>query len=377
MWQSSSKIVANESLIDVLRLIRSENVGSITFFNLVKQFGSVKNSLDAIPDLARRGGKRTPILGYSKKDAEKEIEQVEKLGGRMIRYGEADYPALLLAIYDPPPVITILGSPHIWKQNRNLAIVGSRNASANGFQFAKKLATDAGERHFTIISGLARGIDTAAHNGSLATGTVAVIASGINILYPPENKALSELIAKQGAIITEQPFGLAPHSRSFPARNRIISGMSQATVIVEASLKSGSLITARFALEQGREVFAVPGSPLDPRCKGTNGLIKQGANLCESIDDIMENLSFSAPLQLHESSPTLYHAAEPAKINESELEKARTLVLEKLGYSPVGLDEILIQCEISSSLLSLILLELELAGRLQRVTGGKVVLKAQ
>ncbi|MEI7670290.1 MAG: DNA-processing protein DprA [Pseudomonadota bacterium] len=377
-WKGMRKFIANESTTDILRLIRSENVGPVTFFNLVHQFGSAKKALEKIPELAARGGKRTPILCYTKKDAENEIEKVEKIGGKMLRYGDAEYPELLLSIYDPPPILTILGSAHIWKNNRNLAIVGSRNASANGFQFAKKLANDAGERGLTVVSGLARGIDTAAHTGSLASGTVAVIASGIDIIYPPENKALCELIRKQGVVVTEQQFGASPHPRSFPARNRIISGISLGTVVVEASLKSGSLITSRFALEQGREVFAVPGSPLDPRCKGTNSLIKQGAGLCESIEDIMHSIGREQSFNFREKATSSYiQVAEPAKMSESELNEARKIVLAKLSFTPVLIDEILIQCDVNSGTLSLVLLELELAGRLQRLTGHKVVLRAE
>jgi DNA processing protein len=375
-WKGMRRFLAKESLIDILRLIRSDNVGPVTFFNLVHQFGAAKNALDAIPDLAARGGRRKPMLCYTVKDAEREIEQVEKLGARMLRFGDEEYPELLLTIYDPPPLVTVLGSPHIWKTRRNLAMVGSRNASANGYQLAKKLAADAGARGLTVISGLARGIDTAAHTGALATGTVAVMASGIDQVYPPENKGLYEAIVKQGAVLTEQPFGVAPHSRSFPGRNRIISGMALGTVVVEASLKSGSLITARFALEQDRDVFAVPGSPLDPRCKGTNNLLRQGAVVCESIEDVMQSLSREPKLTFREKERVDYGAVASVKTSDGELAEARKLVSSKLGYSPVVVDELLVQCQITAGTLSLILLELELAGRLQRHTGHRVSLKA-
>ncbi len=376
-WRGLRKFLANESLVDVLRLIRSENVGPVTFFNLVRQFGAAKTALDAIPDLAQRGGKRAPVLCYTAKDAEREIEATEKLGARMVRFGEEEYPPLLTQIYDPPPILTVLGFPHVWQKRRTLAIVGSRNASANGYQIAKKLALDAGSRDIAVVSGLARGIDTAAHAGSLASGTVAVMASGINHVYPPENKALYDSITAQGAVVTEQPLGMAPHARSFPGRNRIISGMSQGVVVVEASLKSGSLITARFALDQDREVFAVPGSPMDPRCKGTNGLIKQGATVCESIEDVMAVLGNSMPLFMGEKDGAAYETREPSLPLESELTEARKLVHSKLGYSPVSVDTLLTQCQLTSNLLSLVLLELELAGRLTRHTGHKVSLKAE
>ena len=382
-WRGMKKFLAHESTVDVLRLIRSENVGPVTFFNLVRQFGTAKSAIEAIPMLAQRGGKRAPVLCYTAKDAQEEINNAEKLGARIIPYGSEDYPELLTSIYDPPPVLTVLGFPHIWQKKTALSIVGSRNASANGYQFTKKLANDAGARNLTVISGLARGIDTAAHTGSLATGTVAVMASGIDQIYPPENKPLYQEIAKQGAIITEQPFGASPHPRSFPARNRIISGMSLGTVIVEASLKSGSLITAKFALEQDREVFAVPGSPLDPRCKGTNSLIKQGATLCESIEDVMAVLSKMQQSQIREhiigmkeQESRLFTSQRPTQIDEGELTEARKIVSAKLGYNAVLIDELLIQCSITPNLLSLILLELELAGKLQRYAGHKVAIKA-
>jgi len=378
-WKGLQKYLAKESLVDVLRLIRSENVGPVTFFNLVRQFGAAKNALDAIPSLAAKGGRRTPVLCYTAKDAEREIEQVEKLGAKMVRFGEEAYPPLLMSIYDPPPVLTMMGFAHLWQNNKaTLAIVGARNASANGYQFAKKLAVDAGAKGITVVSGLARGIDTAAHAGSLATGTVAVMANGIDQIYPPENKPLYDSLAKQGAILTEQPFGMAPHSRSFPGRNRIISGMSLGTVVVEASMKSGSLITARFALDQDREVFAVPGSPMDPRCKGPNSLIKQGATVCESIEDIMVVIHRQPPLSAYEQEQRSF-AEAPAQstISESEAAEARKLVASKLAYAPVSVDELLIQCQLSPNLLSLVLLELELAGRLQRHPGHKVALKAE
>ena len=377
-WKGMRKFLAREPVTDVLRLIRSENVGPVTFFNLVHQFGSSKNALEAIPELAAKGGKRTPVLCYTKKDADREIEQCEKIGARMLRFGDEEYPELLLTIYDPPPLLTVLGLPQMWKNRRNFAIVGARNASANGCQFAKKLASDGAERGLTVVSGLARGIDTAAHTGALAGGTVAVMASGIDIIYPPENKALYTMIARQGAVITEQPFGLSPHSRSFPGRNRIISGMSLGTVIVEASFKSGSLITARFALDQGRDVFAVPGSPLDPRCKGTNGLIKQGAIVCESIEDVVQHLAREEKLVFREKSSSGYtEDTTPVKITESEMKEARKMILAKLSFSPVSVDELLIQCHVNYNMLSLILLELELAGKLQRMSGHKVALKAE
>lgn len=364
-----------DTLIDILRLIRSENVGPVTFLTLIRQFGSAKAALDAIPSLAAQGGKRKPIACYSKENAEGEIAALTKAGGRFVSIADDDYPTLLTTIYDPPPLISILGHASVWKDKPALAIVGARNASATGCQFARKLASDAGAKKLLVVSGLARGIDTAAHAGSLATGTVAVMASGIGQIYPPENKPLHDSIAQTGCVITEQPFNMAPHSRSFPGRNRIIAGLSQGTVIVEAAMKSGSLITAKFALDQNRDVFAVPGSPLDPRCKGTNHLLRQGAHICESIEDIMENLR--EPFVLHAGEEDAANYSHNKLIpNDGERSEARRLITSKLGYAPVAIDELLAQCQMTPNLLSLILLELELAGKLQRHPGHKVALTA-
>lgn len=375
--QAINAALSQDALLDKLRLIRSENVGPVTYLTLIRQFGSAKAALEAIPSLAAGGGKRKPTTCFSKKEAEEEIEKAQAAGARFVCMGDAEYPTLLASIYDAPPVLTVLGHPHLWQRKRSLAIVGARNASAAGCQFARKLAQDAGQRDFIIASGLARGIDTAAHTGSLQTGTIAVMASGIGQVYPPENKALHDSIAQQGCIITEQPFNAQPHSRAFPGRNRIIAGLSVATIIVEAALKSGSLITARFALDQGRDVFAVPGSPLDPRCKGTNQLIKQGANLCESIEDVISNLSPHPRLNLSEAIAHNYQAAPQQPVSDSERAEARKIITQKLSFTPVQIDELLNQCQLPHHLLSLILLELELAGRLQRHPGHKVSLKAE
>jgi DNA processing protein len=365
--------LASFPILDILRLIRSENVGNITFFQLITRFGTPAKALEAIPDMAASGGRKKPIRICSKPDAERELELIEKYGASCIAYGHANYPKLLHSIYDPPPFITVRGSP-IWKDKACLAIVGSRNASANGYHFAQKLAREAGARGIVIVSGLARGIDTGAHKGALDTGTVGVIAGGIDSVYPPENADLYGQLFEKGCVITENPFGMAPHSRSFPARNRIISGISAATLIVEASLKSGSLITARMAAEQGRDVFAVPGSPLDPRCKGTNDLIRNGAIMCESLDDILPHLMRQNDL-FQENKPPEFKQFSATEVEMGELAIARKRVLDKLGPTPVLVDELLRQCDISAPALWLALLELELAGRLVRSAGGKVSLR--
>lgn len=373
--------LAQEKLEDILRLIRSENVGPVTFFKLFTHFGSISRVLDAIPEMSIKGGRAKAIKIASKADIVKEMEQTEKLGARFIVYGSSEYPAWLNMLHDAPPVITVLGNAKIWQKGLNLGMVGARNASANGCRFAMKLAADLGKSDVAIISGLARGIDAAAHTGALQTGTVGVIAGGIDTIYPPENESLYIKMREQGAIIAEQAFGHAPQARNFPARNRIISGMSHGLLVVEASLKSGSLITARLAAEQNRDVFAVPGSPMDPRANGTNQLLKDGAILTETAEDVLAHLTRYQNIQLHtqllEGQKTDYQPAAPKQPQEAELATARLKITEKLGHSPVLVDELLIQCQLTSGVLATILLETELAGRLQRHPGNRVSLSIE
>lgn len=357
-------------VLDALRLIRSENVGPITFFALIRRYGDVSRALEALPELAARGGRAKPLVACTAEVAERELEATEKFGAQLLLYGDAHYPPLLHQITDAPPVLTTMGKPELW-QKRCIAIVGARNASASGCAFANQLAYQLGKANCTIVSGLARGIDASVHKASLATGTVGVIAGGIDHIYPTENEALYRQLREQGAIISEQPFGAAPINRHFPARNRIIAGLSEAVVVVEASHKSGSLITANYALEQGREVCAVPGSPLDPRCHGTNKLLRDGATFTENAQDILDAIATSRRTELSEA-PTHAYAQAPAHTSEHELTRARTLVLEKLGPSPVSVDELLQQCVLTVGLLHTVLLELELAGKLVRSSGGKV-----
>lgn len=359
--------------VDVLRLIRSENVGPVTFFHLVKFCGSVAKAIEMAPDISRRGGKNKAIRIASKAEAEREYEALTAFGAQMVMYGEETYPRLLQVVNDAPPILTVKGHAHLWNHDKLIGIVGARNASANGCAFARKLANDLGETKFTIVSGLARGIDAAAHRGSLANGTVAVIGGGIDNVYPPENEMLYREIAESGAIISELPFGAKPHARSFPARNRIIAGMSRAVVVIEASLKSGSLITAHFAGDYGRDVFAVPGSPMDPRCHGTNQLIRDGAIMLESVHDILNNISSIAALPLADTKTSLF--AEPThQFDSSLLDEARTAITAALSPSPTLLDDVLAASGVSPHILMAILLELELAGKLQRHPGAKVSL---
>jgi DNA processing protein len=367
--------IAQDQLFDVLRLIRTLNVGPITFFQLMERFGTAAAALDALPDLSIRGGRRRALTACPAEQAAKEIDAVTKFGARMIVYGAPDYPKFLTALADAPPVITVMGNTHLWQQHDCIAMVGSRNASAGGCQFAHKLARDLGQSGLCVVSGLARGIDSYAHKGALATGTVGVIAGGIDNIYPPENDALYAQIRETGAIISEQPFGSLPYSGSFPGRNRIIAGMSLGVVVVEASPKSGSLITARFAADNNREVFAVPGSPLDPRSKGCNQLLRQGAALAESAGDVVSGIAHLRGRPFEERRIAEYQGAASVKtFHDNEIEAARRTVMEKLGITPVSVDLIIDQSNASPQLVAMVLLELELAGRLRRSAGGKVSL---
>ena len=361
--------------IDALRLIRSEQVGPMTFFRLVKFCGSVAKALEMAPVMSRKGGRAKPIRIASKADAQKEYDALKAYGAELLLYGETRYPRLLQQCTDAPPLLTVRGHTHLLNDANLIGMVGARNASANGCQFAKKLATDIGAAKQIVVSGLARGIDSAAHRGALSTGTIAVIGGGINNIYPPENAILFEEIASQGLIISELPFGAEPHARSFPGRNRIIAGMSRGVVVIEASLKSGSLITAEYANDYGREVFAVPGSPMDPRCHGTNRLLKDGATMVESARDIVANLHPLGELPLAEAKAGEFAENANAYTDEQTLDRARALVIEALGASPTLLDDVLAQTHLTPHLMMAVLLELELAGRLERHAGSKVALR--
>ncbi len=361
--------------VDALRLIRSEQVGPMTFFRLVKFCGSVEKAIEMAPSISKRGGRAKPIKITAKADAEREYEALTKFGAEVVMYGEERYPRLLQQIADAPPILTVHGHTHLASNTNMVGMVGARNASANGCIFAKKLAGDLGAAGNIVVSGLARGIDAAAHRGALATGTIAVIGGGINNVYPPENAILFEEIATTGLIISELPFGMEPHARSFPGRNRIIAGMSRGVVVVEASLKSGSLITAEYANDYGRDVFAVPGSPMDPRCHGTNRLLKDGATMVETARDIIGNLAPLGELPLAEQQSLNFYEAPAASLDEQTLERARAAIIESLGASPTMTDDILANTGLTPHILMAVLLELELAGRLERHAGSKVALR--
>ena len=365
--------LAEFPLIDSLRLIRSENVGPVTFFRLLERYRTPKQALERLPDLARNGGMKRKFVAAPLAKIEKEITLTQKFGARFVRYGEEDYPDLLQQIHAPPPVLILRGHSSLWNDGgKCVGMVGSRNASAAGCNLTKKLARECGERGIKVVSGLARGIDTFAHQGSLATGTVGVIAGGIDNIYPPENKMLFDALAEQGAIVTEHAFGTTPQAKNFPARNRIIAGICAGLLVVEAAPKSGSLITARYALEQNREVMAIPGSPMDPRSAGANGLIKDGATLVQSVNDIVEVLN--RPAQLMEEEQSFFDFQKAAEPAESDVESARSELLTLLSAVPTEVDELVRQSQIPLAILQQLLLELELAGRLHRSYGGKVSL---
>jgi DNA processing protein len=360
--------------IDWLRLIRSENVGPATFYQLLARCGSAAAALEALPELARRAGKRRPLAVASAATAERELQAVARLGARLIAWGEPDYPPLLAAIEDAPPLLSMRGDAALLRRPA-IAIVGARNASANGRRFARDLALQLGARGLAIVSGMARGIDAAAHQGALPTGTIAVLAGGIDVVYPEENRELYELIAERGTLLAEMPVGTEPQARHFPRRNRIISGSALGVLVVEAALRSGSLITARFALEQGREVFAVPGSPLDPRCRGANDLIRRGAVLTETADDVVAEIEAQLAPGLARGGTAAQPALAPAPLpGATELAHAMARVLEHLSPAPVPVDALVRECDLPAAVVNSVLLDLELAGRLERQAGQRVAL---
>ncbi len=380
MLQDNSTLTDHERL-DWLRLYRSENVGPATFFRLIERFGTAGRALAALPDLARRGGGRRPIRICPADAAEAELAALRRLGGGIMASVERGFsPAL--RVLDTVPLLVVLGDAGLLAKDA-VAVVGARNASANGRRMAQMLAGGLGLDGLVVVSGMARGIDTAAHQAALGSGTVAVLAGGIDVVYPPENRDLYERIRASGCLVSEMPPGTQPQAAHFPRRNRLIAGLALGVVVVEATVRSGSLITARLALEQGREVFAVPGSPLDPRGQGPNSLIKQGALLTEQAIDVLDALSGMRTRNPAEIRPPPSFPPREAPIaaafsfpeGDAELAPARTNLLRALTAAPVTVDEILRQCQLSPAVVSTVLLELELAGRLDRHPGNQVSLR--
>ncbi|MBI5132036.1 MAG: DNA-protecting protein DprA [Rhodopseudomonas palustris] len=368
-----TSLLTDAQRIDWLRLIRADNVGPRTFRSLINHFGSARAALERLPDLARRGGATRAGRIPSEHEARSEIEGSRRIGVELVAPGEAGYPPRLATIDDAPPLLGVHALPGALAlmQRPMIAIVGSRNASGAGLKFAGLLAGDLGAAGFVVISGLARGIDQAAHRASLASGTVAVLAGGHDKIYPSEHEdLLLDIVAARGAAISEMPLGHIPRAKDFPRRNRLISGASVGVVVIEAAYRSGSLITARRAADQGREVFAVPGSPLDPRAAGTNDLIKQGATLITSAADIIQAVApiLDRPIELPGREPD-----HPPPASEPDAGD-RSRILNLLGPSPVGIDDLIRLSGIAPPVVRTVLLELELAGRLERHGGGLVSL---
>lgn len=374
-----------------LRLIRSENVGPVTFRELINHFGGAQNALDALPELSRRGGAGRPIRLCSEDDAEKELEAASRTGAVSLFTIEPNYPALLARIDAPPPMLYVKGRRELLNVPA-VAIVGSRQCSAAGAQLARGFANDLGQAGFTIVSGLARGIDCAAHEASLAHGTIAVLAGGIDWVYPPEHAELQRRIGAEGCLVTERPPGFNPRERDFPRRNRIIAGLAHGVVIVEAAMRSGTLTTARYANDLGREVFALPGHPLDPRAEGTNRLIKQGATLVTEPNEVVEILRpiighetfnepsdeprFASPVASDQPEVHTLASSPGPRQGGSNGADEMAAVLAALGPAPVAVDAIARATGLTVQSVHIALLELDLAGRIERQGLSLVALKS-
>ena len=346
-----------------LRLIRTAGVGPVTYRQLLERFASAEAALAALPDLARRGGGSTTVATAAQ--ADRELAQAAKLGARHLFLGDDDYPPLLAELESAPAAVMIRGDVALLHAPC-VAMVGARNASAAACRFARGMAVDLAAEGTVVVSGLARGIDTAAHVGALPR-TVAVIAGGIDVVYPPENAELQERIAREAVLVAEMAPGTEPRARHFPHRNRIIAALATGTVVVEAAPRSGSLITARLAGEAGREVMAVPGSPLDPRAQGCNQLIREGATLVQTAADVLEQVRPLDPRAVR-SPGARFGGMPPADADDA----ARRAVVDLLGPVPVAVDEVIRQSGIAAPVVQMVLLELELAGRLERHAGGRV-----
>ena len=348
-----------------LRLARTDRVGPVAFRELLARCGSAVAALEALPHLSRRAG--TPLTPPPEAVIGREVAAGEALGARLLVLGDPDFPPRLARIDPPPPVLWALGRPELLSASASVGLVGARIASAGGQRIARGLALGLGEVGVVVVSGMARGIDAAAHEGALPTGTVAVLGGGIDDIYPPEHADLYRRIAGAGCVLSESPVGARAQARDFPRRNRLIAGLSQAVVVVEAELRSGSLITARLAAEQGREVFAVPGSPLDPRSRGVNDLLRQGAHVCEGVEDVLRELRPDHTLD-EPGEPFAGAAPEPA--DDALVERVAAL----LSPTPTPRDELARALGAPVGAVSAALLELALAGRAELLPGGLVSL---
>ncbi len=358
--------------VDWLQLIRTPTIGPITFHRLIAKFGTAADALKALPDLARKAGRQSTLRAADRHEAEQELIKADRQGARLIAFCEDDYPTALAQIPDAPPVLYLRGHSNLFEKPA-IAIIGARNASGVGRKIARTFAADLGDANIIVTSGLARGIDAAAHGAALGTGTIAVVAGGVDVVYPPEHEILTARIAREGALVSECAMGRKPTARDFPKRNRLISGLSHGVLVVEAAAKSGTLITARFALEQGREVFAVPGSPLDPRCQGANRLIRDGATLVENAEDILQILAAQRSC-IRETENDLFNwtnAPDDFEPTAQMMTSVRQQVHALLGYTPLHRDEILREIGTAPGLVADALLELVLTSVAIEHDGGR------
>ena len=373
------EIASEAERVAALRLARSSEIGPITFRNLIERFGSALAAISELPSLVSESGRIGSVRIAPLAQAQRELDAARNFGAEMLILGESGYPPLLAASEGAPSVIFVRGALEILAKPA-IAIVGARNSSANGRKLAEALAAGLGSHGIAVVSGLARGIDAAAHRSALKTGTLAVLAGGIDQVYPADHADLYEAICETGVVISEMPFGHVARAQDFPRRNRIIAGLARGTIVVEAAERSGSLITARLAGEMGREVFAVPGSPLDARCRGTNGLLKQGAILIETVEDVIGNLP-PAPRSAYVAPARTLQPARPAAAVISPRANAQARpaphslsgsVLELLGPSPVSIDELVRQTAASASDVQSALMELEMEGSILRLPGQMI-----
>ncbi len=362
--------VTEQEKLDWLQLSRTNNVGPITFHNFIDYYGSADAALKVIPHLTRK----KPLAIPARKDVEREYAALRKRDGDVVIAIEDTYPLALSALEDAPPVLSYIGNVALFNKP-TLGIVGSRNASHNGRKFTQTLAESLSAQGQVIASGMARGIDTAAHIGALEHGTIAVVAGGIDIIYPPENTKLYEEICEKGLVIAESPLGMPPRARDFPRRNRIVSGLSQGVIVVEANMRSGSLITARLAAEQNRDVYAVPGHPMDPRAEGPNHLIREGAQLIRHANDVMEHVRDFTGTSLRDSGlqkfehPPLYEIS-----GDHDTDDIRQLMIDNLSHTPTNIDEIVREYGLSVAAVQQALIEMELGGEIIRLAGNRVSL---
>ncbi len=362
-----------KDLRDRLRLARTDGVGPVTYRRLLREYASAAEAIDALPRLARNAGRAQPPRIPSASEAQKEIDAVAKLGGRILVLDGPQYPPLLGMLDVAPPVLTALGDVTALL-TRSVALVGARNASAHGQRMAEALASDLAQNGIVVVSGMARGIDASAHRGAMHLGrTVACIAGGIDVFYPPENEALQKQVTERGAVVAEAPLGTAPQARHFPRRNRVIAGLSLGVVVIEAAVGSGSLITVRMAQDMNRDIFAVPGSPLDPRCRGSNDLIRSGAYLTETAADVLEHLTAyperaSIPVQAAELAPVFDIGPNPDHV--------RQRIIELLGFAPTPVDDLVRRCQFSAAVVAAALSDLELANKVELLPGHQACLIA-